>query len=209
MKRLLLFFRHIFFRYYNTIGCGNTYKGIGMFYRISHMIVSGSGNTIECYGKLGKDVRIRVYGNNHHLIIGKGVVFKSGCVWFEDDGCKISIDCNTTIEDANISVAESGSFIKIGKDCMFSGDIRISTTDSHSIIDLSTGERTNHAASIVIGDHVWLGQRLCINKGVNIGANSVVASNSVVIKNVPDNSVVGGIPAHLIKDNITWDRQRL
>jgi len=50
-----------------------------------------------------------------------------------------------------------------------------------------------------IGDNVWIGGRAVINPGVNIGNNVVIASGSVVTKDVPDNVVVGGNPARILK----------
>jgi maltose O-acetyltransferase len=54
-------------------------------------------------------------------------------------------------------------------------------------------------APIKIGNNVWLGDKVTILKGVNIGDNVVVSANSVVTKNIPSNSIYGGVPAKLIK----------
>jgi len=52
---------------------------------------------------------------------------------------------------------------------------------------------------IIIEDNVWIGEGVCILAGVNIGMNSIIGANAVVTKDVPINSVVGGIPARIIK----------
>lgn len=52
---------------------------------------------------------------------------------------------------------------------------------------------------VVIGDDVWIGARAIILPGVNIGSHSVVGAGAVVTKDVPDYSVVGGVPAKVIK----------
>ena len=53
---------------------------------------------------------------------------------------------------------------------------------------------------VTIGDNVWIGGGAIINPGVTIGNNVVVASGAVVVKDVPDNVVVGGNPAKIIKN---------
>lgn len=55
-----------------------------------------------------------------------------------------------------------------------------------------------------IGDHVWLCTGCTIMPGVTIGEGSVVAANAMVTKDVPPRSLVGGVPARVIKENIEW-----
>ena len=52
---------------------------------------------------------------------------------------------------------------------------------------------------VVIKKNAWIGMNVTICPGVSIGKNSVVAAGAVVTKDVPDNAVVGGVPAKIIK----------
>jgi acetyltransferase-like isoleucine patch superfamily enzyme len=52
---------------------------------------------------------------------------------------------------------------------------------------------------VIIGNNVWLGSRSIILKGVTIGDNSVIGAMSLVTKDIPPNSVAGGIPAKVIR----------
>ena len=131
------------------------------------------------------------------LLIEKDVVMKRGCFWFEDVGNKIIVRKNTTIEEAHFAACENNTEIVLGKDCMLSSGIRIATTDSHSII--KDGNRINYAKSVIIGNHVWIGTRCAINKGVSIGEKSIIAAGSVVICNVPSGELWGGNPAKYIR----------
>lgn len=54
-------------------------------------------------------------------------------------------------------------------------------------------------APIVIGNNVWIADKVTICKGVVIGDNVIIAANSVVNKNIPGNSVYGGVPAELLR----------
>ena len=67
---------------------------------------------------------------------------------------------------------------------------------------LSNSVRTS---PIVIGNHVWIGRRAMIMKGVTIGDGAVVAAGAIVTKDVPPNCVVAGVPARVVKENIFWE----
>lgn len=66
--------------------------------------------------------------------------------------------------------------------------------------DIPTKEQDYMEAPIVIEDDVWIGAGTIILAGVTIGKGSVVASNAVVNKDVPPYSIVGGVPAKVIKE---------
>ena len=58
---------------------------------------------------------------------------------------------------------------------------------------------TTYPAPIVLKKNVWVGSNATILSGVTIGENAIVGAGSVVTKNVPDNAIVGGVPAKVIK----------
>ena len=65
--------------------------------------------------------------------------------------------------------------------------------------DLRIDEQGVETAEIRIDDDVWIGANAVITAGVQIGRHSVVAAGAVVTKDVPDYTVVGGVPARIIK----------
>lgn len=115
-----------------------------------------------------------VYVSSYQNLIdaGKDVFINSGC-HFQDQGGII-------IED--------GSFI---------GHNVVLATINHDLDP--TNNRKNHYAPITIESHVWIGSNATILPGVTIGEWAVAAAGAVVIKDVLPYTVVGGVPARVLK----------
>ncbi|WP_280136520.1 acyltransferase [Dyella japonica] len=86
--------------------------------------------------------------------------------------------------------------ITIGDHVLIADDVRIMDTDSHDVVDHAKPGKT---APITIGNHVWIGLRSLILKGVTIGDGAVVAAGSVVTRDVPPHTLVAGNPARVIR----------
>ena len=84
---------------------------------------------------------------------------------------------------------------------MFGPNVTLSSA-THNVdyrIRNKNNEMDIMGAPIVIEDNVWLGANVVVMPGVTIGKHSVVAAGSVVTKDVPPDTVVGGVPAKIIK----------
>lgn len=92
--------------------------------------------------------------------------------------------------------------IQIGDDCSISWDVDI--LDSNGGHEVSKTDSSSAKAPIYIGDHVWVGHDVSILPGVEIGDGSVISAKSSVNKDVPENSLVAGIPGNIIEENINW-----
>ena len=92
----------------------------------------------------------------------------------------------------------SASKITIGDGCMFANSAYISDADWHGIYDRAIP--VGKTKPIILEKNVWIGDRAVVGKGVTIGKNSIVAAGAVVVKDVPENVVVGGNPAKVIKE---------
>ena len=90
------------------------------------------------------------------------------------------------------------SEVRFGDNCMLAPNVQIYTA-THPIDPIERNSGIEYAKPITIGNNVWIGGGAIINPGVTIGDNVVVASGAVVTKDVPDNVVVGGNPAHILK----------
>lgn len=155
--------------------------------------------------------RIRMIGNNNQIFIGDNVSIKQcGNLWTEGNNCKIIIKNNCTFTGfLQIIAQEDNSEITIGADCMFSNHVIVQSSDSHPIYNLKTGERTNPAKNVSIGNHVWVGPYCRILRGVHIGDNSIIGSGSIVTKDIPQNVTAVGVPAKVVREGVFWSRDSL
>ena len=87
--------------------------------------------------------------------------------------------------------------ITIGDSCLIANGVYITDSDWHGLYDRV--ERPLKKTPVSIGCNVWLGDHATVLKGVSIGDNSVVAAQSVVTRDVPENVVVAGNPAVVVK----------
>jgi acetyltransferase-like isoleucine patch superfamily enzyme len=109
-----------------------------------------------------------------HLVIGNRVFFNHNC----------SITC--------------ADKIFIGDDCNFANNVVI--VDHDHIVDRD-GVRNEYVTNpIIIGSKVWVGANATILSGVSIGDGAVIAAGAVVNRDVPAHTIVGGVPAKVIKE---------
>ena len=128
--------------------------------------------------------------------IGKGVVIYPG-VWIAP-GRNLILEDNVDLAK-DVIITTSGG-VKIGKRTLIGYRTQIISAD-HTIPP--KGERFSISGDkykqINIGKDVWIGANCLITAGVNIGDGAVIAGGSVVVKDVISNSIVGGVPAKLIR----------
>ncbi len=162
------------------------------------------------------DCGIFIDGNNNSISIGSNCKLRGTFLMCIGDNNNIIIGDETTIYGefwGNVHFhAMEATSIKLGKDCMLSGNIVLRTTDGHAIID-KNGQRVNLPKDITIGNHVWIGMNAMILKGSSIPDNSIVGANSVVTKSFEykDKTTIyiAGNPAKIIKQNKDyWIREK-
>ena len=109
---------------------------------------------------------------------------------------EISLGKNSRINGGFFQCREK---IEIGENCLV-GSCHLMDTDFHHANPKKRFEAENiPTQKILVGKNVWLAGQSAILKGVTIGDNSVIAFRSVVAKSVPENSVVAGNPAKIVK----------
>ena len=172
--------------------------------------IKGNNNeiVIDDYTRLN-NCRIVIMGNNNKVFIGKNCSLNGTEIHIEDSYNTISIGEKTTIQGKTHLAAIEGTKISIGEDCMLSSDIHITTGDSHSIIDLENN-RINPSKDIKIGNHVWIGTKVTCLKNTEIADNCIVGATATVCgKHLKPNCIISGVPAKVLKENISWLRQRI
>jgi acetyltransferase-like isoleucine patch superfamily enzyme len=90
--------------------------------------------------------------------------------------------------------------ISIGRECIIADRVMMIDFD-HGMVEVERPIRAQgiYMRAVNVGHNVWMGYGSCILRGVTVGDNSVIGTSSVVTCDVPDNAVVGGIPARLIR----------
>lgn len=173
--------------------------------------ICGSNNKIDIVKNQNiRNLTVKIIGNNNSVIIKENIAIKEQLyIYIDEHNTYLEIGKNTTFENTTISIADMNNKVIIGEDCMFAAGTKILAGDFHSIIDLNTKRRINYGYSVVLKNHIWVGLNAKILKNVTIEENSIIAAESLVTNNIPANSIVGGVPAKVIKDNITWTRERI
>jgi len=138
-----------------------------------------------------------VMADDSRLCVDGSFDIYSGAKIYINRGATLKLGGGYINHNLNLSCFES---IKIGRGVAISENVTLRDSDDHTIVS------SQHPVTkpIVIGDHVWVGMNVTILKGVTIGSGSIIAAGAVVTKDVPENSLVGGVPARVIKTDVAW-----
>jgi len=129
-----------------------------------------------------------LFGAHGTLIYGEGTFLAGECSY---------------VNQAWIQLAKDAC-VRVGRNCRIAHNVRIYTEsmDPDSDLDVDPwgdSEKKKKFGDVVIEDGVWIGANVFINPGITIGSNSVIGANSVVTKDIAPNSIMGGVPAKLIR----------
>lgn len=131
-----------------------------------------------------------------------------GSIFAMTKNSRIEIGDNVAISSACLWAKER---ITIGKNVNIGGDCLLLDNDAHPLdyiqrravflqeVGWANYQKTISTGPIEIGDDVWIGTRCIILKGVHIGARSIIAAGSVVVKDIPSDVIAGGNPCKVLK----------
>lgn len=145
----------------------------------------GNGHSAVFFSTRRMTIYARMANNSSHLTVGEAVFI---------GGASLALD-NTTLT--------------IGACGLWSDGILIQGTDSHGVVDLDRMEIINEGAKhITLRRRVWLGRQAKVMKNVTIGEGSMVATGSIVVKDVPPACAVAGVPAKVVKERVSWTHKQ-
>ncbi|WP_221568311.1 sugar O-acetyltransferase [Alkalihalobacillus sp. TS-13] len=132
----------------------------------------------ELYGSTGEEIFIEPifrcdYGSNIH--VGENFFANFDCVIL--DVCKVTF----------------------GDNCMLAPGVHIYTA-THPLDPTARNSGREYGRPVTFGDNVWIGGGAIINPGLTIGGNVVIASGAIVTRDIPDNVVIAGNPAKILKE---------
>lgn len=155
------------------------------------------------------------FGRGLELQTGKQAQIKFGrWVWVGD---RTKIRCH----EGEVEIGEKTVFgqectisayqrVRIGAECVIADRTMFIDFD-HGVVDVERPIRDQgiYKEDVVVGSNVWIGYGATVLRGVRVGDNAVIGTNSVVTKDVPANAVVGGVPARVLRmrdtpERLTW-----
>lgn len=142
---------------------------------------------------------------------GKGICVGRGSLLRVEHNGLVELNNGVVLGAKNIVLCEQ--HISIGEQTISSWNCQFMDTDTHSIIDLDSGDILSRSYPIKIGQHCWIGNHVLINKGTALPDDTIVASYSLCNKDyrnmIHENSIIGGIPAKELAVNKRRNNDKL
>ena len=148
--------------------------------------------------KSGKNLFIDVNVQIHEpelVSVGDNVSFHCGVFVFPE-GYEITVGSDTHFAPYGILYGP----LSVGNKCAIAGHVVLaSSAHTHSLVDVPFVDQPLDKRKITIEDNVWIGANAVITPGITVGTGSIIGAGAVVTKDVPPYSVMGGVPAKLIR----------
>lgn len=172
--------------------------------RNSSIVFSGQGNIL--------------FLDDHVKVVNSKIHFKgNNCVVYLKSNPKNEYYLNIAVSNENcVYIGERNYFngtlnmivseyqnIILGDNSVIAFGIWMRTGDAHALYDIRTKHRINYGKSILVGDHVWLGQSAMILKGTRLGSGAILGGGSIISnKVVPSHALFAGNPAKKLREDV-------
>jgi galactoside O-acetyltransferase len=170
---------------------------IGIYLR--RIVVRYGARDVGSGLRLDTGIRITGWGN---ISLGNNVsVMRLGALNAHDGklriGNNVSINTNSCIAPAN------GGYVEIADNVLIAQNVVIRAADHrHEAIDRPIIQQGHVGGEIIIGEGVWIGANAVVTRNVRVGAHSIIGAGAVVTQDVAPFTIVGGVPAKLIRSRI-------
>lgn len=152
--------------------------------------------------QLGRDVfawRNVSFHGAQNIAFGNAVTVHEYTVFSAETG-KIEVGNSVSFNMRVLVDADNGGRIVIGNNVMVGPNVVIRAADhGHGMTSVPMRLQLHHPGVIWIEDDVWIGANSTVTRNVTIGQGAIVAAGAVVTKNVPPYTVVGGVPARVLR----------
>jgi len=175
---------------------------------IKLFLVKRRNSNLEVGNGTKIDFGTQIFSCGNKISLGEKVYLRSNPKFYQA-GMPFPTTLLTDVKGATIKIGDNSRIngvyihaqkrIEIGKNCVIASGVNIMDTNGHNLISKNRTIGRDKASEIIIGDNVWIGLNAVILKGAIIGNNSVVSAGSVVKGTFPENSLIMGNPAQLIK----------
>jgi acetyltransferase-like isoleucine patch superfamily enzyme len=136
-------------------------------------------------------------GRHARVVLGRWSWIGHGTKLRAHEG-EIRIGAKTVLgQECTISAYQH---VSIGRECVIADRVMLIDFD-HGVVEVERPIRLQgiYKRDVDVGHNVWIGYGACILRGVIVGDNAIIGTSAVVTKEVPDNAVVGGVPARVIR----------
>ncbi len=168
---------------------------IGSKFRIGYVTMAYPAVKFGTGALLGRRCRVQAIDGGE-IVVGDGVVVGDDCTLIAKGG-RLAVAKDGFIGKGSVIVSEAE--VDIGAKALIAEYVTICDQDHEFEESGATADSGFRISAVGIGENVWIGAKSTVTRGVRIGDNAVVGANSVVTRDVPDNAVVGGCPAQVIK----------
>jgi acetyltransferase-like isoleucine patch superfamily enzyme len=145
---------------------------------------------------LGRGLQIQI-GKRGRVRFGRFVWIGDGTKIRCHEGEVIIGDKTVLGQECTISAYKQ---VRIGEQCVIADRAMFIDFD-HGMVEVerTIREQGIYKRDVDVGSNVWIGYGACVLRGVQVGDNAVIGTNSVVTADVPANAVVGGVPAKVLR----------
>lgn len=181
---------------------------LGLFLRLARLKLRFRGRLqTDGLAFVGPGVTMEI-GPRARVVLGRWSWLGHGCKLRVHEG-ELRIGAKTVLgQECTISAYQH---VSIGRECIVADRVMLIDFD-HGTVETERPIRDQgiYKRDVRVGHNVWIGYGACLLRGVSVGDNAVIGSNSVVARDVSANSVVGGVPARVLRmrdapEHLRWE----